>query len=567
MKKKLKKLFYLSLLLSGLIIAGCELQEDVIEQRNHQHELKLSQKRFSELLQDKNFTTALSKIPKQRVFITNVLGRTQMEDKYGFTIFDTPINVMESDSLIAYNLLIKRDVVSQGSYVENLVMNIFPQKNRTDAYIIKYVFDGTTEINPKNFFELKKKHIVTPIIFNNEPFDEIAKQNMECIRVQELQCCNDPDGTWGGCHGITAACTNSSSYSWMTVDVVCNTGGGSGGGYDYGGTGGGEPQGPHQGGSSGNTHPVYNNPTPPCTSKCPQLDDDGIYLNENIVNLQNFLIDNHFGLLDVPCNQIPYWQTIAQYQVPQSVKNKIENIDSQTGWFTSAGIQTLNDSNNGAVVNMDFFPITITQMPKKTNGQTYTQKELFDYIRTHINDFFDDLIFTPIVNSSYNLNDDILWNSNNPLGAILSINITGNEGSVVCSNYTAMTGEWYFSTITAPWDGTHPVSGNRSFGYYTDVNGYMVIYTRGVDRLTDGTYMYGPAGVTAEMLQEAIAFNQADSKWSNFQNKIKAFINTGQNTGNNGQSQVNIPIKYRPNWNKVKDVLNGKKSISDLGCN
>ncbi|WP_131387732.1 hypothetical protein, partial [Flavobacterium suncheonense] len=96
---------------------------------------------------------------------------------------------MESDTLIAYNLLIKRDVASEGSYVENLVMNIFPQKNRTDAYIIKYIFDGTTEINPENFFELEKKHVVTPIIFNNEPFDEVAKQGMVCIRLLEFQCC------------------------------------------------------------------------------------------------------------------------------------------------------------------------------------------------------------------------------------------------------------------------------------------------------------------------------------------------------------------------------------------
>ena len=189
MKKKLKKLFYLSLLLSGLIIVGCELQEDVIEQHNHQNELRLSQKSFSELLEDKNFTTAFSKIPKQKILTTNVLGRTQIEDKYGFTIFDTPVNVSESDTLIAYNLLIKRDVASEGSYVENLVMNIFPQKNRTDAYIIKYVFDGTIEITPENFFEQEKKHVVTPIIFNNEPFDEAAKQSMACIRLLEFQCC------------------------------------------------------------------------------------------------------------------------------------------------------------------------------------------------------------------------------------------------------------------------------------------------------------------------------------------------------------------------------------------
>lgn len=142
------------------------------------------------------------------------------------------------------------------------------------------------------------------------------------------------------------------------------------------------------------------------------------YPSTNIEEVNELLLENPFSLLNIPCNQIQYWQAIAQHQVPQSVKNKIENIDSQTGWFTSAGIQTLNDSNNGAVVNMDFFPITITQMPNKPNGQPYTQKELFDYIRTHINDFFDDLVFTPVVNTNYNLNDSELWLSNNPLGAI-----------------------------------------------------------------------------------------------------------------------------------------------------
>ncbi len=346
MKKKLKKLFYLSLLLSGLIIAGCELQEDVIEQHNHQHELKLSQKRFRELLEDKNFTTAFSKIPKQKVLTTNILGRTQMEDKYGFTIFDTPVNVMESDTLIAYNLLIKRDIKSKGNYVENLVMNIFPQKNRTDAYIIKYVFDGTTEINPENFFELEKKYVVTPIIFNNEPFDEIAKQNMECIRIQELQCCDDPDGTWGGCHGITAACSNSSSYSWMTVDVVCNTSGGAGGGYDYSGAGGGGPD-PHQGGSNGNTNPVYNNPTPPCDPRvnCPVLEDTTQIGNTPCDIIKNLQKDTNFkarmsGLIEPARNWSLERVTVVNENSNPTTTNNYTyanydgNINSPTAEFT-----------------------------------------------------------------------------------------------------------------------------------------------------------------------------------------------------------------------------------------
>jgi hypothetical protein len=252
--------------------------------------------------------------------------------------------------------------------------------------------------------------------------------------------------------------------------------------------------------------------------------------------------------------------------VPELIKQKIRDIDNQTGWFTSANIQYLENPNNGAIVNMDFFPVTITQMPKKPNGVSYTQKELFNHIRLHINSFFDDLVFTPVENSSYNLNENALWNSLNPLGAILSININPDEGSVVCSKFNESTGEWYFSTIEVPWDGTHPVSGHRAFGYYTDVNGNMVIYTRGVDRYSFGTHMLGNAGAALESASQLAAFSSADSKWQNFQQKIADYVNQGQASGLNGNSNINIPEKYRPYWDKVKNVLNGTQPISTLGC-
>ncbi len=206
-------------------------------------------------------------------------------------------------------------------------------------------------------------------------------------------------------------------------------------------------------------------------------------------------------------------------------------------------------------------------MPKKSNGASYTQTELFNHIRLNINDFFDDLEFTPVVNSSYYLNETPIWNSSNPLGAILSININPDEGSVVCSNYNSTTGEWYFSTITVPWDGSHPVSGHRAFGYYTDVNGNMVIYTRGVDRFSMGTHMLGNTGATVEVAAQNIAFSAADAKWSNFQQKLTTFVNQGQSNSQNGSAVTNTPIKYRPNWNHVKNVLNGTQPISTLGCN
>ncbi|WP_026976989.1 hypothetical protein [Flavobacterium tegetincola] len=317
-------------------------------------------------------------------------------------------------------------------------------------------------------------------------------------------------------------------------------------------------------------------PTPPCQEVVGGqtigiTDGSGGCLDAQLsltaIQLKNALETNPYLLLDIPCDQIPKWQEIAQYEVPQVVKDKINTIDSQTGWFSSAAIQTLNDSNNGAAVNMDFFPVTISQMPKKPNGQVFTQKELFEYIRTNINDFFDDLTFTPIVDSNYNIDDTALWQSNNPLKAILQINIFPNMGSVVCSNFNSNTGEWYFSTITDPWSYSHPVSGNRSFGYFTDNLGRMVIYTRGVDRITHGSSMLSLPGVIAEAIQQEIAFNSADNKWINFQNKIKDFVNSGQAASNNGQAVANIPKKFRPNWDKVKNVLNGSQPISSLGCN
>ena len=54
----------------------------------------------------------------------------------------------------------------------------------------------------------------------------------------------------------------------------------------------------------------------------------------------------------------------------------------------------------------------------------------------------------------------------------------------------------------------------------------------------------------------------ADSLWESFQEKTNQFINS-----NGGVSSINTPITNRPNWNKVKEILEGSKPISDLGCN
>ena len=55
------------------------------------------------------------------------------------------------------------------------------------------------------------------------------------------------------------------------------------------------------------------------------------------------------------------------------------------------------------------------------------------------------------------------------------------------------------------------------------------------------------------------ALKGADDLWISFQDKINGLMNN-----NSRKSNIKIPIKNRPDWDDVKDVLNGNKPISDL---
>jgi hypothetical protein len=58
------------------------------------------------------------------------------------------------------------------------------------------------------------------------------------------------------------------------------------------------------------------------------------------------------------------------------------------------------------------------------------------------------------------------------------------------------------------------------------------------------------------------AFEGADELWNAFQDNLENFIFT-----NDGQAQK-LPSQIdRPDWDKVRDVLEGNRPISDLGCN
>lgn len=274
--------------------------------------------------------------------------------------------------------------------------------------------------------------------------------------------------------------------------------------------------------------------------------------------LDNALAQNPNKLLNIPCNQLPHWQDIAMHQIPQSVKSKLSNIPYQNSYWSSWNITNLDDG-AGTHINMDLFPIKISKMPKKPNStQKYTPAEFFDFFRKNLNLFAEK--FTPIENNYYNIHDTALWNSANPLGALIHIDITPDDGTVVCSGVSTNT--WIFSTIKAPqgwsYDGIHPVSGNRAFSYYMD-GATMYIYTRGVDRTSK---INDEKTTIVNYIMEAIAFSAADDLWTEMQNKLSKYVNDRE-----GDSNVITPVKYRPNYDGIKNYLKGKTPLSSVGCN
>ncbi|WP_268052824.1 hypothetical protein [Chryseobacterium sp. SL1] len=275
--------------------------------------------------------------------------------------------------------------------------------------------------------------------------------------------------------------------------------------------------------------------------------------------LDNALTLNPNLLLDIPCNKIDDWKPMADHQMPQSVKNKLKDINSKTHWYQDDLIIQNLDNAKGKSLNMDLFSVKISKMPNKPGtSEKFTHKEFFDYFRLHLNDFAEK--FTPVVDTDLGVNDTALWNSTNPLNALISIYIPvivgHNNGTVICSGVTSNT--WVFTTITSPWDSEHPVSGNRFFSYYINPSdNAMYIYTRGLDRVN--LPIFNNLSVDSNP-----AFNGADELWSGMQAKIKKFVKDHGGTEND--ATIISPEIYRPDWVKVKDYFKGNKPLSSLGC-
>jgi len=277
--------------------------------------------------------------------------------------------------------------------------------------------------------------------------------------------------------------------------------------------------------------------------------------------IETLLQANPLALIDLPCAELQKWQAVASFKPPQSVVNKIntlkQNYPSAAALFTgNFNIQSLQNA-SGTAVNMDYFSVTISQMPY-VNGHTLTPAELLTRIRTNLNSFVNTQYsnFSPYNTVNTGTNESSLWNSANPVGAIIHIDIPnnavlGDDGSVICSEYQSAM--WKFTTISAPGDWSHPVSGTREFGFEANANGTYTFYTRGVDRITQSV---------TDLFLEGTVFNGGEDVWKSFQDGIQIFVNQ-----NGGSAAKNTPVVGRPDYAAIGEVLNGSKPVSSLGCN
>ncbi len=245
--------------------------------------------------------------------------------------------------------------------------------------------------------------------------------------------------------------------------------------------------------------------------------------------------DDPFSLL-ANCNgdkPNSFWHDLYNLKPSNNILDKLKSLNYN--------VQDIEDA-SGEAMNLDYFSVKITQMPTYS-GSVMTAEELVDHIRRDMNHFVNGVTFEPI-NSDYNL-----WNSTDPTGAIITITMT-DDGTVVTSDYQPEF--WVFTTVDAPFalDGTHPVSGNRQFGYIIE-NGNVIIFTKGADRLTK--WYHG--------LAQSIAFAAADALWNSFTSKIYNFV---QN--HSGSAIILSAQKNRPKWSEIDLKLKTNTPITHIPC-
>jgi hypothetical protein len=199
MRKKNKISLVLLLIFIGLVFVSCELQEEAIHQHEYNSNLKLYEMKFEELMTNKKFVNSFSKLPiSKKNLTTATVGRTVMENDYGFTIANKPAKVIENNGEISYTFLITRDSTDADSF-ENLVIQT-DSSNTTKAVIIKYNLTSPITSSEDNSYSFTYNTKIKPIVYNNTPLSTSSKTIIICYWITTTYCNNTLSGEIGPEH-------------------------------------------------------------------------------------------------------------------------------------------------------------------------------------------------------------------------------------------------------------------------------------------------------------------------------------------------------------------------------
>ncbi len=288
------------------------------------------------------------------------------------------------------------------------------------------------------------------------------------------------------------------------------------------------------------------------------------YKVDRFIELYTLLEEDPEALVEncITEEDLSFWVDLLTFQIPQVCEDKIDALGN--GWAN----QPLEDG-DGTTVNLDYYSITIDQLPTRPNGSSFEEiDEFFQYFRLNFYDFIDQNIshfqFFPEP-----FNDEDLWSSTSPLTSIFTIDISAgpasDDGAVICSSIDGCC--WVFSTIKTPqWglngnnDGFHPVSGNRQFGYITNGDTYT-IYTKGADRANKHDWLNLFSFIFDE---EQEIYNGGHNCWVSLMESIENYT---QSNGGVVASVYNNDGNLKPKWEIIKNLLQGIEPITVIPCN
>ena len=185
--------------------------------------------------------------------------------------------------------------------------------------------------------------------------------------------------------------------------------------------------------------------------------------------------------------------------------------------------------------------------------------------------------FTPSPNLP---GENTRW-QNHELGTIVSIDLPADDGSVILSDYeqTDWNAHWAFSTLSDPFNGSHPVSGTRTFGINinfgsTDpIFGFVspttyTFYIQGADRILSrpGEYVGSILNLSTNP-SKALQYGIADGVWNGAIGQVANLANDASRGGHPGSATINTPVTNRPPWAGIADALQNHRPLNSVPCN